>query len=155
MCDRLGKPEWKSDDRFTTNSLRVKNRNSLERMIEEITMTKETKEWLELLEGSGMPYAAVNDIQGTLHHEHGMKPSTISARETNFLVFARDMVKEVDHPACGPIKLVNTPVKFSHSEPSIRTPPPLLGQHTDELLTKVLGMTETEIQTLRSEGVVA
>ena len=65
------------------------------------------------------------------------------------------MVKEVDHPACGPMKLINTPVKFSYSEPSIRTPPPLLGQHTDEVLTDVLGMSEGDIGNLRKEGVVA
>ena len=65
------------------------------------------------------------------------------------------MVKEVEHPACGPMKLVNTPVKYSYSEPSIRTPPPLLGQHTDEVLRDILGMTGAEIQDLRSEGVVA
>lgn len=64
------------------------------------------------------------------------------------------MVKEVDHPACGPMKLVNTPVKYSYSEPSIRTPPPVLGQHTDEILSKILDM-NNDIQTLRKEGVVA
>ncbi|MCJ1385538.1 hypothetical protein MMC17_008661 [Xylographa soralifera] len=140
LCDRLGKPEWKTDERFITNSLRVENRTVLENMIESITKSKSTSEWLELLDGSGMPYAAVNDIQGTLNHEH---------------VLARDMVKEVEHPACGPMKLVNTPVKYSYSEPSIRTPPPLLGQHTDEVLRNVLGMDDAEIQSLRAEGVVA
>ena len=50
-------------------------------------------------------------------------------------VLARDMVKEIDHPTCGPIKLVNTPVKYSYSEPSIRTAPPVLGQHTDDVLS--------------------
>ena len=71
------------------------------------------------------------------------------------VVLARDMVKEVQHPSCGPMKLVNTPVKYSYSEPSIRTAPPLLGQHTDEVLREVLGMDDAEIQSLRTEGVVA
>lgn len=65
------------------------------------------------------------------------------------------MVKEVEHPTCGPMKLVNTPVKYSYSEPSIRTPPPLLGQHTDEVLKDILGMSETDITKLKTEGVVA
>lgn len=65
------------------------------------------------------------------------------------------MVKEVEHPTCGPMKLVNTPVKYSYSEPSIRTPPPLLGQHTDEILSIIVGMDDGEIKTLRDEGVVA
>lgn len=70
-------------------------------------------------------------------------------------MLARNMVKEVEHPTCGPMKLVNTPVKYSYSEPSIRTPPPLLGQHTDEVLKDILGMSETDITKLKTEGVVA
>ena len=87
-----------------------------------------------------MPYAAINDVQGTLEHEH---------------VLARDMVKEVEHPACGTIKMVNTPVKWSDSKPGIRMPPPTLGQHTDEILLEVLEMTNEDVQSLKSEGVVA
>lgn len=65
------------------------------------------------------------------------------------------MVAEVDHPACGPMKLVNTPVKYSYSTPSIRTPPPTLGQHTDEVLRDVLGLSESDISSLKGEGIVA
>ncbi len=64
------------------------------------------------------------------------------------------MVKEVEHPTCGPLKLINTPVKYSYSEPSIRMPPPLLGQHTDEILSSIVGMDDAEIKALRDEGVV-
>jgi succinate--hydroxymethylglutarate CoA-transferase len=71
LCDKLGKPEWSKDERFMTNSVRVKNRVTLEALIEADTAKKTTAEWLHLLDGSGMPYAAVNDIQGTLKHEHG------------------------------------------------------------------------------------
>ena len=71
MCDRLGKPELKTDKRFITNSVRVKNRVALVGMIEEVTKKKTTQEWLQVFDESGMPYAAVNDIQGTLNHEHG------------------------------------------------------------------------------------
>lgn len=139
LCTKLQKPEWASDERFITNAQRVKNRDLLEEMIEGVTVTKTTKEWLDVLEGSGMPYAAINDIQQTLQHEH---------------VLARDMVTEIDHPTCGPMKLVNTPVKYSVSKPSIRTAPPTLGQHTDEVLTE-LGFSKAEIETFKSEGSVA
>ncbi len=64
------------------------------------------------------------------------------------------MITEVDHPSCGPMKLVSPPVKFSEAKPSIRTPPPTLGQNTDEILAG-LGLESTEIENLRSEGVVA
>lgn len=139
LCDKLGKPEWKTDEQFHTNSLRVKNRERLENLIREETGKKTTAQWLELLDGSGMPYAAINDIQATLNHEH---------------VLARNMVKEVVHPAYGPTKLVNTPVKYSHSESSIRTAPPTLGEHTSEILGDILGMSDSEINDLKDRGVV-
>lgn len=71
LCDRLGFPEWKTDPRFVTNSDRVQHREIIDGLIEETVQKKTTQEWLEILEGSGMPYAAVNDIQGTLNHSHG------------------------------------------------------------------------------------
>ena len=67
----MGIPEWKSDYRFVTNSDRVKHRADIDGLIENVTKQKTTQEWLEIFEGSGMPYAAVNDIQGTLNHKHG------------------------------------------------------------------------------------
>jgi succinate---hydroxymethylglutarate CoA-transferase len=74
MCERLGKPQWTKDSRFVTNADRVKHRDELEALIEAITTTQTTEEWLNRLEGSGMPYAAINDVKGTLEHEHGKFP---------------------------------------------------------------------------------
>jgi succinate---hydroxymethylglutarate CoA-transferase len=117
----------------------VANRVELEGNIEAITQQKTTQEWLEVFEGKGMPYAAVNDVQGTLEHEHTK---------------ARGMVVEVDHEQCGPIRMVNTPVKYSESQPGVRTPPPTLGQHTDEVLGDILEMSVAEIGGLKDKGVV-
>jgi succinate--hydroxymethylglutarate CoA-transferase len=64
------------------------------------------------------------------------------------------MVVEMDHEGCGKIKMVNTPVKYSESKPSIRSVPPMLGQHTNEVLREVLGMSESEITQLKNEGAV-
>ncbi|KAF7912709.1 uncharacterized protein EAF01_001730 [Botrytis porri] len=139
LCNGLGRPEWKEDPKFVINTARVAHREELDSSIEKITQDKTTKEWLDIFEGSGLPYAAINDIQGTLNHEH---------------VLARDMVKEMDHEYCGPIKMVNTPVKYSESKPSIRTVPPMLGQHTDEILRDILGMDESDIEALKAEGAV-
>jgi len=77
LCRKLGKTEWSTDERFVTNAMRVKNRVLLEEMIEEVTVTKTTQEWLDVLDGSGMPYAAINDIQATLKHEHGKYSLTV------------------------------------------------------------------------------
>lgn len=70
-------------------------------------------------------------------------------------VQARGMVQVIDHPACGPIKVISPPVKYSNAEPSIRSPPPLLGEHTDELLRCVVGLSEERIEELKKKGVVA
>ena len=77
------------------------------------------------------------------------------AKANIYTAQARGMVTEVDHPTCGPMELVSPPVKFSHSQPSIRTPPPTLGQHTDELLTEMLGMKPDEVEALKSKGVIS
>ena len=139
ICDGLGRPEWKTDPKFELNTLRIANRQELDSLIESITRTKTTQEWLQVFEGSGLAYSAVNDVQGTLNHEH---------------VLARDMVKEMDHEYVGPIKMVNTPVKYSESKPSIRSVPPVLGQHTDEVLREVLGLDAATIEKLKADGAV-
>jgi succinate--hydroxymethylglutarate CoA-transferase len=139
LCSKLQKPEWATDPRFITNALRVKHRDVLDALVETELMTKTTQEWLEIFEGSGMPYAAVNDIKKTIEHEH---------------VLARGMIEEVEHKALGKVKLVNHPVKYSRIEPKIRSAPPLLGEHTDEVLREVLGYSEQEIKALREQKVV-
>jgi len=65
------------------------------------------------------------------------------------------MITEVEHSSCGPMKLVSPPVKFSEAKPSIRTPPPTLGQHTNEVLMDMLGMSSSEVEELKTEGAVA
>lgn len=77
LCQRIGKPEWSQDERFKTNADRVKRRDELEKLIEDITLTKTTQQWIDILEGSGMPYAPINDVKTTLQDEHGQFPTRI------------------------------------------------------------------------------
>ncbi|KAF2454130.1 CoA-transferase family III domain-containing protein [Lineolata rhizophorae] len=140
LCGGLGRPEWARDERFAVNSARVANRGVLEKWIEDVTVTKTTAEWEEIFEGTGLPFAKVNDLMDTVNHKH---------------VRARNMIVQVDHPSCGPMELINTPVKWSRSKPSIRSPPPTLGENTDEVLRELLGKSEAEIQELRAHGTVA
>lgn len=139
VCQAIGRSDLATNPNYQTNALRVKYRDTLVPEISKTTTERTKDEWLKIFEGKKFPYAPVNDIQTTLHHPH---------------VLARDMVVEVDHPECGPIKMVNTPVKYSKTQPSIRSPPPLLGQHTDEILKDILGYGSEDVKTLRQEGVV-
>ncbi|CAH0035291.1 unnamed protein product [Clonostachys rhizophaga] len=140
LCQCLGKPEWAADERFATNSSRVANRTVLEKWIEDITMTRPTQAWLDRFEGTGLPYAKVNDLKDTLEHPQ---------------VTERGMVKEIDHVAIGKLKVLNSPVKYSRSGPSIRSPPPLLGEHTRDVLHEVLGMDAAVVDKLIEDGVAS
>lgn len=160
LCRKIGEPQLADDERFVTNELRVKHRETLVPMIAAKTRGKTTqvggphpqtlqmlgltlgvgKEWLRILEGSGIPYAPVNDVHDALAHHHAV---------------AREMVKTVPHPTVGPIRLVDTPVKYSGSTPGIRSPPPTLGQHTDQVLADMAGLQASEMAELRRLGVVS
>lgn len=139
LCEGIGRPQWAEDPKFITNAQRVANRVELEDMIESVTRERTTREWLQVFDGQGLPYAAVNDVQATLNHEHTQ---------------ARNMVVETDHPACGSLKLVNHPVKWSETQPVVRRPPPTLGQHTDEVLREHLDMSEPAIAELKAKGII-
>lgn len=139
LCDGIGQPQWKDDARYKTNADRVANRDDLEAKIEAVTKLKTTQEWLDVFEGKGMPYAAINDVQGTLNHAHTK---------------ARNMVIEMEHDECGPLKMVNTPIKLSETPPTIRSAPPMLGQHTNEVLLEHLGLSEADVNVLREKGIV-
>lgn len=83
---------------------------------------KTTKEWLKILEDTGLPFGPVNNIKETFEHPQ---------------VIYRKMIETVDHPTAGKIKLTGLPVKYSKTPPSIRRAPPLLGQHTEEILKEL------------------
>ncbi|KAG7142328.1 Succinate--hydroxymethylglutarate CoA-transferase like protein [Verticillium longisporum] len=76
LAKGLGRPEWAADDRFATNSARVKHRDVLEKWIEDVTRTKTTQEWLDIFDGTGLPYAKVNDLMDTTQHRHAENRDT-------------------------------------------------------------------------------
>lgn len=140
LCTLLGRRDLASDPRFLTNPLRVSNREALYAVIDARFAAKTTDEWLAVFEGSGLPYGSVNTMARVFDH-----PQTK----------ARDMVQEVDFPAAksGRLSLLGSPVKWSHTKPSIRRRPPLHGEHTDEILAEV-GVGEAEREELRRVGAI-
>ncbi|KXT11230.1 hypothetical protein AC579_5547 [Pseudocercospora musae] len=134
----LGRPELADDPRFKSNGDRVSNREDLYAMLRELFVAKSTNEWLEAFEGSGMPYAPINNMERVFDH-----PQTE----------ARDMVAEVDLPAAkkGKIKVLGPAIKFSHTKATIRSVPPLHGEHTKDVL-EALGV--KDLAQLEKDGVI-
>ena len=141
FCKRIGRPEMSTDERFNTNDARVENRDELVRLINEHFSTKNLSEWLEIFEGSGLPYGAINDVNEALTHPQAE---------------ARNMVEEIDDftsAAQGLLKTIAPAVKFGGMEMKARRKPPLLGEHTDEVLEE-MGYGEEELASLRKDGTV-
>ncbi|GJJ69569.1 succinate---hydroxymethylglutarate CoA-transferase [Entomortierella parvispora] len=134
LCKVMQLDSLSDNPKFRTNRDRVENRDELIRILTNRLKSENNKFWLRALEGKGVPFAPINNIAQTFSHPQ---------------VLARGMVHEIEHPKAGKIKLCGTPVKYSHTKPSIRTPPPLLGQHTDEVLKDVLGYDGDKIQSLK------
>jgi succinate---hydroxymethylglutarate CoA-transferase len=140
FCRLLGCEELVSDPRFKTNADRNENRKELAPILNEKFKAKTTDEWLAAFEGSGMPYAPINTMERVFAHPQAK---------------AREMIKNVPFEATqtGGINLIGPAVKFSDTKTSFRRPPPLLGQHTAEVLREV-GVSEEELGDLRQMKVI-
>jgi crotonobetainyl-CoA:carnitine CoA-transferase CaiB-like acyl-CoA transferase len=139
FCKVLGVPDLAGDPRFKTNPLRVRNRKECISILAPILKTRLRDEWVDLLNSESIPCAPINTMDEVF---------------SNPQVLHRKMLEEVDHPTAGKIKLVGIPVKYSDAEAAVRRPPPLLGQHTRDILSEVLGYEDARIEKLRAEGVI-
>ena len=139
FCAIIGRPELATDARFVTNALRVQNRSLLIPLIAAQIARRPASEWLSKLTHAGVPCGPVNTIAQAFSHPQ---------------VAARDMLIEVSHPAIGALKMAGSPLKLAGLTNPPRRPPPLLGEHTDQVLAEVLQLTPVEIGELRKRGVV-
>jgi formyl-CoA transferase len=134
-----GRPKLGLDERFATNPLRVKNRDVLVPILAEMVKEKPRDEWIALLESVGVPCGPINDLGEVFANEQ---------------VQAREVAIELPHPKAGKVKLVRNPIRMSATPATSDKAPPLLGQHTDEVLRDVLGRSESDIAALRDKGVL-
>jgi crotonobetainyl-CoA:carnitine CoA-transferase CaiB-like acyl-CoA transferase len=138
FCDVAGRPELASDPRFATNASRVRHRDLLVPLLAELMRQRPKADWLAALEAAKVPYGPINDLAEVFADPQ---------------VQARGMQVQVPHPLAEELSLVASPMKLSRTPPTTRHPPPMLGQHTDEVLAQ-FGLTAGEREHLRGLGVI-
>lgn len=140
FCNAVGKEEWGNDSKFVTNAVRNENLEILIPLLEELFLTKNASEWIELIEGYGVPCGPINSIEKVMNDEQ---------------IHARNMIVEVDDDKAGTIKIAGNPIKMtSIPEEKKRDPVPKLGEHTAEILGKYLNFDEKKIKQLKEDGVI-
>lgn len=132
----IEKPDWIVDPRFKSNLERQNNVDDLEIELEQILSSEAASHWLERCEKAGVPAGPINDFEEAVHDEHYL---------------ARDMVMEIDHPVIGKMKTLGFASKFSRTPGEIYAAPPLLGQHTKEILQS-LGYDGEKIVQMEKNG---
>ena len=137
LCEALGLPGILADDRFATNGGRVDNRADLRPILAARFAQRPTADWLVVLDGAEIPCGPINDIAAAFASPQAQ---------------ARSMTVDVEHPMLGAVRQVGLPFSFSATPASIRTAPPLLGEHTAEILAQ-LGYDAAARRTLADEGV--
>jgi crotonobetainyl-CoA:carnitine CoA-transferase CaiB-like acyl-CoA transferase len=139
FCQVAGQPELATDARFARNQDRVRNRAVLVPLLEAIMKLRTKPEWLSALEAAKVPCGAINNLAEVFADPH---------------VRARGMVHEWQHPLSGTVNLVASPLKLGGTPVRTDLPPPLLGQHTEQVLGEVLGWDEARIAALRAKEVI-
>lgn len=139
FCEVADAMHLARDERFTTNGKRVENRHALDELIEPVTMRRTTAEWVEALEKAGVPCGPINNIKQVFEDPQ---------------VVARGMRIELPHASAGKVAVIRSPMRFSQTPVEHTMGPPLLGQHTEEVLRDVLGRSADEIAKLKSDKIV-
>jgi succinate---hydroxymethylglutarate CoA-transferase len=139
FAETAGHAEWARDARYATNPARVANRDALDEAIARALKGRESAEWIDKLRAAGVPCGPINSVGEALNNPHTL---------------AREMVRSVRHPTAGELKMVGIPFRLNGTPAAIRRAPPLLGQHTEEVLGEELGMSTARIAQLRAEKVI-
>ena len=139
FAEVAGRPEWADDPRFESNKQRVANRAVLVPLIRQATVFKTTTEWVAQLEAVGVPCGPINDLAQVFADPQ---------------VQARGLAFDLPHVLAGLVPQVRSPIRLSETPVEYRSAPPLLGEHTQEVLVRVLGMQPSVLDALRQSGVL-
>jgi crotonobetainyl-CoA:carnitine CoA-transferase CaiB-like acyl-CoA transferase len=138
-CAALDRPELAVDPRFDTEARRVENRNVLVPLLNEILAARGADEWLKRLETAGVPAGRIKSVAEVCESEH---------------LKARGMIVRLPHPAAGHVTLMGVPIRLHATPGAAEAPPPTLGQHTEAVLRRVLGLKAPAIRKLREAGAI-
>jgi CoA:oxalate CoA-transferase len=139
FCEAIGRPDLAADARFRTNALRTQHHEELDKLLEPVTRARTTGEWVALLEAHHLPYSPIQNVDQVVHDPN---------------LRHRGMIAQVDQPGMGPVEIVGSPFHLSETPGTVRTPAPTLGQHTEEVLRRVLGYDRERIEELIEIGAV-
>ena len=139
FCTAAGCAGLAEDPRFASNGKRVENRTELTHLLQAEFIKRSKREWVEVLEVAGVPNGPINDVAQVFEEPQ---------------VRARGVKIELPHRVAGKLPMVASPMRFSATPLEYRLPPPLLGEHTEEVLRGLLGKSDAEIARLRAEGVI-
>ena len=139
FAEVAGQPGWADDPRFASNKQRVANRAVLVPLIRQATVFKTTAQWVEQLEAVGVPCGPINELAQVFADPQ---------------VQARGLAFELPHVLAGLVPQVGSPIRLSETPVEYRRAPPLLGEHTQEVLARVLGVTTVDLELLRQSGVL-
>ena len=134
LCDVLGQPELQADPRFADNGARVSNRDALRQVLGTAFLARDADEWLEQFRKAGLPCGPINTIPEVFAHPQAD---------------ARELVIDIEHPTAGAVRFPGFPYKLSQSPATVRRPPPMLGEHTDEVLVELLGYSTDDLLAFR------
>ena len=139
FCTLANRLDLCQDPRFIKNADRVRHRAVLVPMLEEVLRTRTKADWLSALEAAKVPCGAINNLSEVFNDPH---------------IRTRDMVTTWQHPASGPVELVSSPMKLSATPVRTDLPPPLLGQHTEEVLRELLTLDDSALAQLRHHQII-